>query len=438
MDYASSSIIGKRDNQEDYGLIIGAISTGAILAVISDGMGGQVAGEQASSNAVNGFVESFSSNNSNNMPLKLTVAVEKANSTLARCIANNPKLKGMGATLVAAHISKRELSWISVGDSILYLYRDKKLHRLNDDHSMMPVLIDSVRRGKITHEEALGHPQRNALRSAITGEEIAIINLREEPYKLNKNDIIVLATDGILTLNEFEISKILNTSYRLSSKLIVDRLLSAVFDKNKPRQDNTLLQVIKLSGDSVITSSINFIAIGVVSLILIVTLSLVAWDNKDLVLRAIGLELIKEKIPTSEAQTSAIKVTPISLEKEISTSDKNQTTQASSTEQSDSITPKTTESVAKNSKTKLSEKKQASSAKTGTITLSNDSPTNIIVKHSSSQVINDNPNDIIAAGEDGKIMKPTAKVEVSENDGEKAKQLLESDHNLIKNKKDKE
>ena len=71
MDFATNSIIGKRENQEDYGVIKFVTSTDGVLAVISDGMGGQVAGEVASSTVVDSFSDNFISGKSKNHPLRL-------------------------------------------------------------------------------------------------------------------------------------------------------------------------------------------------------------------------------------------------------------------------------------------------------------------------------------------------------------------------------
>lgn len=312
MDYALNSIIGKRENQEDYGEIYRSGSSGGVLAVIADGMGGQVAGEIASSNAVKEFVESFVSNNSQNLPLKLTLALNKANRSLARGISKNPKLQGMGATLIAAHIEPRSINWVSVGDSILYLYREKKLQRLNDDHSMMPVLQESVRRGKITAEESLVHPHRNALRSALTGDEIPIIDLREEPFPLKKGDLVVLATDGILTLSEPEISSILKRYKSQPANVIADQLLDAVTQINKSRQDNTLVEVIKIPGG--FSAGFKWTVVVMVISIIVIVIGLASFDlkNKEMNLQPVG---IASKEESSAPGINALPVPPPTGEK---------------------------------------------------------------------------------------------------------------------------
>lgn len=311
MDYALNSIIGKRENQEDYGVIKNSGSSGGVLAVIADGMGGQVAGEVASSTAVNEFIESFTSNDSKNLPLKLNLALDKANRSLAKSIAKNPKFKGMGATLIAAQIEPRSIFWVSVGDSILYLFRAKKLYRLNEDHSMMPVIQESIRRGKITPEEARVHPHRNALRSALTGDEIPIVDLSDEQFALKKGDLIVLSTDGILTLSESEISSILDQYKDESAKVITSELLEAINQIDKPRQDNTLVEVIKVTGGSKVGFSWAHTVTAILIFVIAALLTFSVWEKRELISQYIGFETTNN---SSEPKNPFPKVKPVQIE----------------------------------------------------------------------------------------------------------------------------
>ena len=42
-----------------------------------------------------------------------------------------PERQGMGGTVVAVALIEDRLHWISVGDSVLYLWREGRLKRLN-------------------------------------------------------------------------------------------------------------------------------------------------------------------------------------------------------------------------------------------------------------------------------------------------------------------
>ena len=430
MDYALSSILGKRENQEDYGVITGSTPSGAVLAVIADGMGGQVAGEIASSCVVNGFLESFSSNSSKNLPLKLKMALDKANLTLAKSISSNPKLNGMGSTLIAAHITPHCASWVSVGDSILYLYRDKKLHRLNDDHSMMPILEESVRSGKITLDEARSHPQRNALRSALTGEEIPLVELREEPVQLKKDDLILLATDGILTLNEFEICHLLDCSKEQSAKAIVEQLLSAVTLKNKPRQDNTFVEVFKLSKGHQTYSKWAYFGIFTSIFMVTTVLALVAWETKDLALKAVGLAPREQETSVNPTPPSPQKVTPIIVEVGPPPVGNGQDAQPGGTKPASKAPSKKSE--AEQAKVRLSKSVvPAISAKPAETTDIKGSPTNDRPIPKVGPSTASPPKSVSSeTGDAAEKAKPGVKNENTSKDDTKAQELPDSDHTL--------
>lgn len=435
MDYALNSIIGKRENQEDYGVINRSESSGGVLAVIADGMGGQVAGEVASSSAVNGFVESFVSNNSKNLPLKLSLALDKANRSLAKGISKNPKLQGMGATLIAAHIESSGINWVSVGDSILYLYREKKLQRLNDDHSMMPVLQESVRRGKITREEARVHPHRNALRSALTGEEIPIIDLREEPFPLKKGDLVVLATDGILTLSEPEISSVLDRCKAQPAKVIADQLLEAVTQINKPRQDNTLVEVIKVPGGIRAGFKWTDVVTAMSIFVIAAVLASFAWEKRETILQSVGIESKQESYAP---KTEVPKVVPLQVEPSV-TGEKKDAPHLDQAPLTTPSTPSADSPVSTKSNKPSQDRKSPSSNKTGKIAESKvppkgevtTKPAALDVKPISSEsgshpATPTKPNASEASGDTATTATLPAKTDsVPKSEGERVKQLLE-------------
>jgi PPM family protein phosphatase len=243
-DFSGNESVGKREHQEDYSLFRLNNASTEILAVLSDGMGGHACGEVASKKAVEAFDASFNDSSAASIPARLGAAMQQANTEISDSIRDIPALAGMGCTLVGLHISQEEAQWISVGDSPLFLYRGAELQRLNADHSMTPVIEDALRNGKISKEEAATHPNRHALRSAITGESLSLIDA-PKPIQLYNGDILVLASDGILTLMPNEISAQLSS--HASAESMAKKLIAAVESKKHPRQDNTTVQIIKIS-----------------------------------------------------------------------------------------------------------------------------------------------------------------------------------------------
>lgn len=182
--------IGKREHQEDSYLV--RHYPAGTLAVLCDGMGGHQFGALASSTAAKEFVDAFEGDSDSPVSQRLLNALEAAN-VAVRAAFSEVGAYG-GTTLVAAYIGGGVLWWVSVGDSPLYLWRHHRLIRLNEDHSMRAVYMQYVQSGCLTFEEAVmrGH----ALRSAVTGEPISMIDSSVTPYPLLPGDRIILTSDG--------------------------------------------------------------------------------------------------------------------------------------------------------------------------------------------------------------------------------------------------
>ncbi len=239
--FAAQQIPGGREYQEDdYGLIEPGDpdADGSEVLLIADGMGGHVSGDTASRTVVKTFVETYHCTDGP-VPDRLRACLNAANDALAEAIKENPELEGMGSTVVAAVVSQHGLDWISVGDSPLWLFRDGKLRRLNADHSMAPVLANLVAVGRMTEEEAATDPKRHALRSAVMGDEIHLIDVSSQPVAVRKSDRLLLASDGLMTLEDGEIAGILQNMQDATLSEVADALIQAVEEVGHSNQDNT-------------------------------------------------------------------------------------------------------------------------------------------------------------------------------------------------------
>jgi len=247
----SDQILGARERQEDAVTHRSFNDGKSLLVVLADGMGGHQGGEVASRTSVDAFVSAFFTDYAQiKTPFRLFGSLERANKDLEVIGKKNSELEGMGSTLVAAVVSEEGVSWISVGDSLLLRVRGGKVHRLNEDHSMAPLLDDAVKKGKLTSEEAAGHRDRNALRSAVSGAPIDLVDVKDVPEPLRRGDVLILASDGLLTLTEKEIAVLVNAQKSAGARAIVNKLLGAVSDKNKRRQDNTTIAAVLIERSS--------------------------------------------------------------------------------------------------------------------------------------------------------------------------------------------
>jgi serine/threonine protein phosphatase PrpC len=250
-DFAVRQHQGTRENQEDsYSLTETALpgdpAAARLLLIVGDGLGGHAGGSIASYLAVHAFQRSFEER-TGTVPERLRAALNTANETLGQVSARMPAtIASMGTTLLALVAGRDRVQWISVGDSPLFLFRAGKLTRLNEDHSYAPNLESQVRDGSLTEEEAERHPGRHRLQSALLGGPVALVDLPKEPHSLEAGDILLAASDGILTLPLRAMERILTYGRDSSAGKLADALILAIRQAGHPRQDNTTLALVRI------------------------------------------------------------------------------------------------------------------------------------------------------------------------------------------------
>ncbi|MEU6174905.1 PP2C family serine/threonine-protein phosphatase [Streptantibioticus parmotrematis] len=159
--FAAGSHVGMiREHNEDSGY------AGPRLLAIADGMGGQAAGEVASSEVISTLVTLDDDVPGSDVLTSLGEAVQRANDQLRDMVEEDPQLEGMGCTLTAMLWTGQRLGMVHIGDSRGYLLRDGVLTQITQDHTWVQRLVDE---GRITEEEAGTHPQRSLLMRALDG-----------------------------------------------------------------------------------------------------------------------------------------------------------------------------------------------------------------------------------------------------------------------------
>jgi serine/threonine protein phosphatase PrpC len=255
---ALAAIQGARHYQEDAAALWPGQATpgagletepgdGTLVAVLADGMGGHAGGAVASRIVCASFLAAFAAEV---LPVRerLSHAATAANTAVSREVAADRALNGMGSTLVGVVLGADGLEWISVGDSPLYLWRRGEIALLNEDHSLAPLLDDLARAGRISMEQARNDSRRHMLRSAVTGEEIELIDLAKHPLGLHEGDHVVLASDGIHTLEQAEIARIVTAYAPDGPEAIAAALVRGVESLRDPYQDNCTVVVVRVDG----------------------------------------------------------------------------------------------------------------------------------------------------------------------------------------------
>jgi protein phosphatase len=108
---------------------------------------------------------------------------------------SNSDIAGLGSTVVLALVRGATALVVHLGDSRVFLFREQKLLRLTQDHSLMRLLEET---GDISPEEALRHPARNNLTQFVgmdgdTAPDSVLVDLEN-------NDRILLCSDGLTNM----------------------------------------------------------------------------------------------------------------------------------------------------------------------------------------------------------------------------------------------
>ena len=258
--FSYDQIIGERDVQEDSISVTSSISNNSEifdLFCLTDGMGGHAAGDIASKLAIEIGIKSFRKSSQKDISRKLFDSATEANKEIANKVFSEPSLEGMGCTYILSTIIKDKFFWCSIGDSPIWLYRNGKIKQINEDHSMKPILEKMHRDGELTNEQLVSDPRRNSLRSCLYGDTIELIDHPQDPIILKKDDIIIIASDGVETLSIIEMEVIITKNKKENPDKIVKNILEKIKNKNIKKQDNASLIVIDINKANIVKET-NF------------------------------------------------------------------------------------------------------------------------------------------------------------------------------------
>lgn len=184
---AQTNVGNIRSNNEDCFLVDPALG----LYLLADGMGGARGGERASKLAVETVSEIVRAKGLPD-PSALLEAVEQANERIYAEAHADPKLDGMGTTLVAAIDLGGSFAIASVGDSRAYISNGDGLRAITEDQSW----VHDVGRPLGLDEEALRkHPMRHVLTMALGVN--SSVDVRYYKVAVHTGALILLSTDGL-------------------------------------------------------------------------------------------------------------------------------------------------------------------------------------------------------------------------------------------------
>jgi len=210
-----------REHNED-NVIILQNENGEYLLAVADGMGGHRAGEVASAIVINHLTEEFCALDTLGDKEAaidfLRDIVTSMNNKIFDYTKENPDSKGMGTTFVCAIKTKDYLLYGNIGDSSGYVIKNKKMHKVTRDHTLVNLLVST---GKLTEEEAKFHPRKNVLMRALGANNPIEIDIFDVE---NTATGVLLCSDGLTNmLTDEQIERVL--AEEKSAEAAVDKLI---------------------------------------------------------------------------------------------------------------------------------------------------------------------------------------------------------------------
>ena len=229
-----------RSHNEDSVTILKNASN-EFLLVLADGMGGHRKGEVASSIVVSNLGKRF--NDTPGIGTKLDAVnwlndnISEINREILDYGEKNIDSKGLGTTVVVALLTKEYLIFGNIGDSSGYVIKNKKLHKVTHDHTLVNLLVDA---GNLSEEEAKNHPKKNVLMKALGAADKCELDIFDIGCDI---DGILLCSDGLTNmLTDEQIEKVLN-----DEELTMEEKVEKLIKKCNARGGNDNISVAYLS-----------------------------------------------------------------------------------------------------------------------------------------------------------------------------------------------
>lgn len=233
-----------------------------LVLVVSDGMGGALAGDVASRMAVESVKEMMigpeGGDSSCDPELDLVECLKNAtiyaNLAIHHRSQEDSRCAGMGATFTGAAIRGDSLDLVQVGDSRGYIIRKDHIRLATKDQSLVQQLVDV---GQISESEAETHMFRNVILQALGAQsDVSPVTGR---IRLRQGDVLLLCSDGLSgKLRSDDIQKIVVNSQGDLSKacdLLIDEA------NNRGGEDNITVVLARFDGDDLEAPSTDRITI---------------------------------------------------------------------------------------------------------------------------------------------------------------------------------
>ena len=193
------------ENRDDYHFFAEHPSGSEMMYGVFDGMGGEALGEEASlitAQTVKKYHDKLRDGRIKDNQSAILKSISDANTKICNKIVESGERR-IGTTFALLSIFDDTAQVYNVGDSRVYLYRNKKLKQISMDDTTAQRLVNM---GVITKEKAKTHEDRHKLTQhlGIFADEMIVEPHISEKIGIEKGDMFILCSDGLTDMVENE------------------------------------------------------------------------------------------------------------------------------------------------------------------------------------------------------------------------------------------
>ncbi|MCR5121840.1 MAG: protein phosphatase 2C domain-containing protein [Ruminococcus sp.] len=244
MEWVKRQFIGTRKTQQD-SIEVGGTEKGLLIAVC-DGMGSREKAAESSHYAAQTMVQGYLSLGPEDISEYLSEAAEQIDSDIYDQFGGDG-----GTTGVFIHLTGRELRWVSVGDSRLYIYRNNVLTPITHDHNYKYVLDNDL--DEAANSFSAEKNQIESLVSYLGMGGLYLLDVSAGPLTLCENDVLLVTSDGLYkAIHDEGIHFVLSKHFAVNGVLCgnvssaADDLINCVKVIDGRKVDNTSFVLIKI------------------------------------------------------------------------------------------------------------------------------------------------------------------------------------------------
>jgi serine/threonine protein phosphatase PrpC len=233
--------IGDRKEQQDrVGLFAHPTQKGTLLAVLADGMGGHTGGALAAEQVIQSAKNNFQSGalTADGIQATLAAGINDAHDGIKLTALSSEQDPHSTACLFVLQPGRAD--WAHCGDSRIYHFRDGARVSRSFDHSHV---MNLVKMGYLTEEQAETHPQKNLLISCLGDDDAPKIDFGSTA-PLVGGDCFLLCSDGLWAyFSDDELGRVL---HEFPVRQAAEILINTARDRAKGHGDNCSLAIVRL------------------------------------------------------------------------------------------------------------------------------------------------------------------------------------------------